>query len=177
MCCAECGGACAGAARARHAVPCSAEARFRSSSGRRHRARHPALPCAARRRGGMRCSRRQRAGRAVLGPLALVVTVGSWCRARAARNCRHYECRRVRGMRVPLRFPAPSDSSGTRHRTGSMIADAVRYMSVHSWKQPDSHGRSGTSPPQKQQPARRGIPSSRAVSAGSGRCWVRTSVG
>jgi hypothetical protein len=25
-----------------------------------------------------------------------------------------------------------------------MIADAVRYMSVHSRKQPDSHGRSGT---------------------------------
>jgi hypothetical protein len=59
----------------------------------------------------------------------------------------------------------------------SMIADAVRYMSVHSRKQPDSHGRSGTSQLQKQQPARRGIPSSRAVSAGSGRCWVRTSVG
>jgi hypothetical protein len=58
-----------------------------------------------------------------------------------------------------------------------MIADAVRYMSVHSWKQPDSHGHSGTSQPKKQQPARRGIPSSRAVSAGSGRCWVRTSVG
>jgi len=29
--------------------------------------------------------------------------------------------------------------------TGFMIADAVRYMSVHSRKQPDSHGRSGTS--------------------------------
>ena len=25
-----------------------------------------------------------------------------------------------------------------------MIADAVRYMSVHSWKQPDSFGRNGT---------------------------------
>ena len=60
---------------------------------------------------------------------------------------------------------------------GFMIADAVRYMSVHSWKQPDSHGRSGTPQRQKQQPARPGIPSSRAVSAGSGRCWVRTSVG
>ena len=32
-----------------------------------------------------------------------------------------------------------------RHRTGLMIADAVRYMSVHSWKQPDSHGHNGTS--------------------------------
>jgi hypothetical protein len=30
-----------------------------------------------------------------------------------------------------------------------MIADAVRYMSVHSWKQPDSHGHSGTSQPPK----------------------------
>ena len=27
-----------------------------------------------------------------------------------------------------------------------MIADAVRYMSVHSWKQPDSHGGGGTLP-------------------------------
>jgi hypothetical protein len=58
-----------------------------------------------------------------------------------------------------------------------MIADAVRYMSVHSWKQPDSQGHSGTSQLRKQQPARPGIPSSRAVSAGSGRCWVRTNVG
>ena len=48
-------------------------------------------------------------------------------------------------------------------RTGFMIAVAVRYMSVHSWKQPDSHGHSGTSQPRKQQPARPGIPSSRAV--------------
>jgi hypothetical protein len=38
----------------------------------------------------------------------------------------------------------------------AMIADAVRYMSVHSWKQPDSHGHSGTSQREKQQPARRG---------------------
>jgi hypothetical protein len=30
-------------------------------------------------------------------------------------------------------------------RTGFMIADAVRYMSVHSWTQWDSHGLSGTS--------------------------------
>jgi hypothetical protein len=27
-----------------------------------------------------------------------------------------------------------------------MIADPVRYMSVHSWKQPDPHGRRGTLP-------------------------------
>jgi hypothetical protein len=77
----------------------------------------------------------------------------------------------------PLPPPRPERSAQMRHRAGSMIADAVRYMSVHSRKQPDSHGHSGTSQPQKQQPARRGIPSSRAVSAGGGRCWVRTSVG
>src|ERR1039458_8093212 len=37
--------------------------------------------------------------------------------------------------------------------TGSwfMIADAVRYMSVHSWTQWDSHGLSGTSSGQKHQ--------------------------
>jgi hypothetical protein len=71
----------------------------------------------------------------------------------------------------PLPLPVPSNSAQMRHQAGSMIADAVRYMSVHSWKQPDFHGHSGTAQPQKQQPARPGIPSSRAVSAGSGRCW------
>ena len=55
--------------------------------------------------------------------------------------------------------------------------DAVRYMSVHSWKQPDSHGRSGTSRRPKEQPTRPRTRSLRAVSAGSGRCWVRTNVG
>ena len=30
---------------------------------------------------------------------------------------------------------------------GFRIADAVRYVSVHSWKQPDSHERSGASQP------------------------------
>jgi hypothetical protein len=64
--------------------------------------------------------------------------------------------------------------SGT-HRF--MIADAVRYMSVHSWKQQDSYGRSGTSRRPKEQPARPGTCSSRGISAGSGRCWVRTNVG
>ena len=76
-----------------------------------------------------------------------------------------------------FRLLAQSDPTTTTHPTGPMIADAVRYMSVHSWKQPDSHGHSGTSPGQKQQPARPGKPSSRAISAGGGRCWVRTSVG
>jgi hypothetical protein len=77
----------------------------------------------------------------------------------------------------PLPVPAPERSAQMRPQAGPMIEDAVRYMSVHSWKQPDSHGRSGTPQRQKQQPASPGIPSSRAVSAGSGRCWVRTSVG
>ena len=72
----------------------------------------------------------------------------------------------------PLPRPERSD-----HATGLMIADAVRYMSVHSWTQWDSHGLSGTSPGQKQQPARPGKSSSRAISAGGGRCWVRTNVG
>jgi hypothetical protein len=31
-------------------------------------------------------------------------------------------------------------------QTAFMIADAVRYMAVHSWKQPDSDGRGGTLP-------------------------------
>jgi hypothetical protein len=55
--------------------------------------------------------------------------------------------------------------------------DAVRYMSVHSWKQPDLHGHSGTSSGQKHQPATPRKPRPRAISAGSGRCWVRTNVG
>jgi hypothetical protein len=55
--------------------------------------------------------------------------------------------------------------------------DAVRYMSVHSRKQPDSQGHDGTPSREKQQPARPGKPWSWAVSAGSGRCWVRTNVG
>jgi hypothetical protein len=71
----------------------------------------------------------------------------------------------------------PGRSAHGDHPTGFMIADAVRYMSVHSWKQPDSHGHSGTSAGQKQQPASPGKSSSRAISAGSGRCWVRTNVG
>jgi hypothetical protein len=85
--------------------------------------------------------------------------------------------RRDRGANGPEpQAPVPGRGR-SGHPTAFMIADAVRYMSVHSWKQPDSHRRSRTSQPEKQQPARRGIPSSRAVSAGSGRCWVRTNVG
>jgi hypothetical protein len=37
---------------------------------------------------------------------------------------------------VNRRFSAPSDPPKMRHQAGSMIADAVRYMSVHSWNQP-----------------------------------------
>ena len=76
-----------------------------------------------------------------------------------------------------LRLLGPSGPPTATYPTGFMIADAVRYMSVHSWKQPDSHGHSGTSPGQKEQPARPGNPSSRAIFAGGGRCWVRTNVG
>lgn len=38
--------------------------------------------------------------------------------------------------RLPLL--RPERSAQMRHRAGFMIADAVRYMSVHSWKQPDA---------------------------------------
>jgi hypothetical protein len=45
----------------------------------------------------------------------------------------------LRSHRPGSRLPRPC-------QTAFMIADAVRYMSVHSWKQPDSGGRSGTLP-------------------------------
>jgi hypothetical protein len=46
---------------------------------------------------------------------------------------------------------AAGDSGAITHpdparQTGFMIVDAVRYMSVHSGKQPDSDGRRGTLP-------------------------------
>ena len=56
-------------------------------------------------------------------------------------------------------------------------SDAVRYMSVHSRKRPDCHGRSGTPSGPKHQHARPRKRRPRAVFAGSGRCWVRTNVG
>jgi hypothetical protein len=49
--------------------------------------------------------------------------------------------------------PRPERSDRADHPTTLMIADAVGYMSARSWKQPDSHGRSGTSSGLKQQPA------------------------
>ena len=55
-----------------------------------------------------------------------------------------------------VRAKPPPVRADPGHQAGSMIADAVRYMSVHSWKQPDSHGRSGTSQPRKQQPREAG---------------------
>jgi hypothetical protein len=81
---------------------------------------------------------------------------------------------------------SPRTRDGIRdHRTRARTApyapvpapDAVRYMSVHSRKQPDSHRRSGTPSREKQRPASPGIPRPRAVSAGGGRCKVRTCVG
>ena len=45
-----------------------------------------------------------------------------------------------------FRLLAQSDPTTMATRPGFMIADAVRYMSLHSWKQPDSYGHSGTSP-------------------------------
>jgi hypothetical protein len=47
-------------------------------------------------------------------------------------------------------------------------------MSVHSWKQPDSHGHNGTSSGQKHPPASPGNPRPWAVSAGGGRSRIRT---
>jgi hypothetical protein len=58
--------------------------------------------------------------------------------------------------RLPPSRPEPSAHAD--HPTGFMIADAVRYMSVHSWKQPDSHGHRGIPPGLKQQPATRETP-------------------
>jgi hypothetical protein len=55
-----------------------------------------------------------------------------------------------------------------------MIADAVRYTSVHSWKQPDSHGLSRTHRTQSSGPRTRRNPKPRAVSAGGGRSRIRT---
>ena len=40
--------------------------------------------------------------------------------------------------------------TGSGHPAAFMIADAVRYMSVHSRKQPDPHGHNGTSTGEKQ---------------------------
>ena len=80
---------------------------------------------------------------------------------------------------TPVDCPPITGAVGETHGTAARSSgpDAVRYMSVHSWKQPDSHGHSGTSQGPEQQPARPGIPSSRAISAGSGRSRVRTWVG
>ena len=61
-------------------------------------------------------------------------------------------------MNRPLPLPRPERSAQMRHRAGSMIADAVRYMSVHSWKQPDSHGHSGTPQPESNSPRGRVSP-------------------
>jgi hypothetical protein len=53
-----------------------------------------------------------------------------------------------RAVRVSrfFRLLGLSDPPTATTREGFMIPDAVRYMSVHSWTQWDSHGLSGTSP-------------------------------
>jgi len=84
--------------------------------------------------------------------------------------------KRLGELLAPDRWPENKPSRACR-LAWFMIADDFRYMSVRSWKQWDSHGLSGTSPGLKQSPARPGRPRSRAISAGSGRCWVRTNVG
>ena len=105
-------------------------------------------------------------GRSIQGPRRPVAASG------CAVDPAGVHCRPAQQSLRRLSRPGRSGSAG--RWSGP---DAVRYMSVHSWKQPDSHGHSGTSPGTKQQPARPGKPSSRAISAGGGRCWVRTSVG
>jgi hypothetical protein len=52
----------------------------------------------------------------------------------------------------------PGRSARGDHPARFMIADAVRYMSVHSRKQPDSHGHSRTPPGLEHQPATPGKP-------------------
>jgi hypothetical protein len=64
--------------------------------------------------------------------------------------------------------------SDRRAPAALVVADAVRYMSVHSWKQPDSDEHSGTPQGPKPQPAMPGTPSSQAISAGGGRSRIRT---
>jgi hypothetical protein len=111
---------------------------------------------------------------------------GSSCRCPAITMGTAPADRSCRAIRGPERGVTNDLPAGTQHPDrpphngrNQMTSgpDAVRYMSVHSWKQPDSHGHNGTSSSQKQQPARPGKPRPRAVSAGSGRCWVRTNVG
>jgi len=72
--------------------------------------------------------------------------------------------------------------SGSDSRlVASMIANAVRYMSVDSCQEPDSAGYSGTCryrPAQHARPSQNPrMPRSRGISPGGGRCWVRTNVG
>ena len=55
--------------------------------------------------------------------------------------------------------------------------ESVRHMSVTTATQRLTAAHHETQRDKTERPASPGIPSSRAVSAGSGRCWVRTSVG
>jgi hypothetical protein len=49
----------------------------------------------------------------------------------------------------------------------------VRYMSEHSWKQPDSHGRNGTTTARGTTTALARMRRPRAVSADGGGCWTK----
>jgi len=99
---------------------------------------------------------------------------------RRSASGRPWACRAV----LKARYASPGRSRNSRrsratsgppdHWSGP---DAVRYMSVHSWKQPDLHGHSGTSPGPDKRPVTGRNPSSRAVFAGGGRWWIRTTEG
>ena len=110
-----------------------------SYPGRRRRAasggsgRRPAISKGAAPSGGsLRPCRGPRPGNT--GPLAKPVT--------PADGHRNPESERSGEPRPPP--SRPGDPPTATHPAGSMIADAVRLMSVHSRKQPDSHGRNGT---------------------------------
>jgi hypothetical protein len=66
---------------------------------------------------------------------------------------------------------------GTGETGAVMIADAVRYMSVDSRKQPDSRRRSGTTTLRSTTARIRAYAQATGRFAGGGRCWVRTNVG
>ena len=76
-------------------------------------------------------------GRVWFGPVGL--DYSSWHRNPGATG----------SVNRPLLLPRAERSTQMRHQAGSMIADSVRYMSLHSRKQPDSHGHSGTSQSRK----------------------------
>ena len=78
-----------------------------------------------------------------------------------------------------------SPSANPQHRNWAhrpidarvMIADAIRYMSVDSCREPDSAGLRCTSRAANNTIREPENAHATAVSAGGGRCWVRTNVG